>query len=119
MSRPFGVSLLIAGCDARGPQLIHMDPSGTFIVYDAHAIGAGAEGAITQLVEKYNKNMTLEQAKALVTRVMADTMEEKLTPTNFELATVTTLGGFKLETAATLLPLIAVAVEASAAEAAL
>ena len=46
-------------------------------------------------------------------------MEEKLTSTNFELATVTTLGGFKLETAATLLPLIAVAVEASAAEAAL
>jgi len=119
MSRPFGVSLLIAGVDEKGPQLIHMDPSGTFIVYDAHAIGAGSEGAITQLVEKFNKAMTLEQAKALVTRVMADTMEEKLTPTNFELATVTPGGGFKLETAATLTPLIDVALAAAAAEAAL
>jgi 20S proteasome subunit alpha 5 len=71
MSRPFGVSLLIAGTDARGPQLFHMDPSGTYIAYDAHAIGAGAEGAVTQLVEKYNKSMTLEQGKALVTRVLA------------------------------------------------
>ena len=71
MSRPFGVSLLIAGTDARGPQLLHMDPSGTYIVYDAHAIGSGSEGAITQLVEKYSKAMTLEQGKALVTRVLA------------------------------------------------
>lgn len=71
MSRPFGVSLLIAGVDARGPQLLHMDPSGTYIVYDAHAIGSGSEGAITQLVEKYNRAMTLEQGKALVTRVLA------------------------------------------------
>jgi 20S proteasome subunit alpha 5 len=71
MSRPFGVSLLIAGADARGPQLLHMDPSGTYIVYDAHAIGSGSEGAITQLVEKYSKAMTLEQGKALVTRVLA------------------------------------------------
>ena len=71
MSRPFGVSLLIAGTDARGPQLLHMDPSGTYVAYDAHAIGAGSEGAITQLTEKYNKAMTLEQGMALVTRVLA------------------------------------------------
>ena len=71
MSRPFGVSLLIAGADARGPQLLHMDPSGTYVAYDAHAIGAGSEGAITQLQEKYNKAMSLEQGKALVTRVLA------------------------------------------------
>jgi 20S proteasome subunit alpha 5 len=71
MSRPFGVSLLIAGVDARGPQLYHMDPSGTYISYAAHAIGAGAEGAVTQLVDKFTKTLTLEQAKALVTRVLS------------------------------------------------
>lgn len=71
MSRPFGVSLLIAGVDARGPQLYHMDPSGTYISYAAHAIGAGAEGAVTQLVDKFTKSLTLEQAKALVTRVLS------------------------------------------------
>ncbi|KAJ2845836.1 proteasome component pup2, partial [Coemansia erecta] len=41
MSRPFGVSLLIAGVDERGPQLYHTDPSGTFLHYEAKAIGAG------------------------------------------------------------------------------
>lgn len=71
MSRPFGVSLLIAGVDERGPALFHMDPSGTYVSYDAHAIGNGAEGAVTSLADKYNKSLTLEQAKALVTRVLA------------------------------------------------
>jgi 20S proteasome subunit alpha 5 len=29
MSRPFGVSLLIAGVDEKGPALFYTDPSGT------------------------------------------------------------------------------------------
>lgn len=28
MSRPFGVAILFAGIDEKGPQLYHMDPSG-------------------------------------------------------------------------------------------
>jgi len=116
MSRPFGVSLLLAGVDARGPQLFHMDPSGTFVAYAAHAIGAGAEGAVTQLVDKAAGAATLEAACALVTRVLADTMEEKLTPTNFELATVTAARGFRVHTAAELAPLIARAVAEAAAD---
>jgi 20S proteasome subunit alpha 5 len=39
MSRPFGVALLFAGIDEKGPQLFSIDPSGTFIQYDAKAIG--------------------------------------------------------------------------------
>ena len=34
LSRPFGVALLFAGCDPdHGPQLFHMDPSGTYVRY--------------------------------------------------------------------------------------
>ena len=45
LSRPFGVALLFAGCDPdHGPQLFHMDPSGTYVRYDAKAIGSGSEG---------------------------------------------------------------------------
>ena len=51
MSRPFGVALLIAGWDAQGPALYHTDPSGTHTRFDAKAIGAGSEGAQTQLQE--------------------------------------------------------------------
>lgn len=45
MSRPFGVAILFAGIENGEPQLWHMDPSGTYIRYDAKAIGSGSEGA--------------------------------------------------------------------------
>lgn len=46
LSRPFGVALLFAGYDpTHGAQLFHMDPSGTYVQYDAKAIGSGSEGA--------------------------------------------------------------------------
>jgi 20S proteasome subunit alpha 5 len=54
-SRPFGVALLIAGVDEKGPQLYHADPSGTFMAFEAKAIGSGSEGAQTELQEHYNK----------------------------------------------------------------
>ncbi|KAH7937744.1 hypothetical protein HPB49_015167 [Dermacentor silvarum] len=55
MSRPFGVAILFAGIDAKGPQLYHMDPSGTYVQYNAKAIGSGSEGAQQALQEKYHK----------------------------------------------------------------
>ncbi len=117
MSRPFGVSLLLAGVGDAGPQLFHTDPSGTFVQYDAHAIGNGAEGAISVLAEKYSKSTSLAEAQALVTRVLADTMEEKLTPTNFEMVTVTPAAGYRIVPPAELQPLIDAALASAAAEA--
>ncbi len=116
MSRPFGVALLIAGVDARGPTLFHTDPSGTFMRYEAHAIGAGAEGAVTMLQDKYNKSMSLAAAQALAVRVLGDTMEEKLTAGNFELATVTPGRGFVVHPTAELVPLVERALAEAAAE---
>lgn len=55
MSRPFGVAILFAGIDERGPQLYHMDPSGTYVQCDAKAIGSGCEGAQQALQESYHK----------------------------------------------------------------
>lgn len=43
------MALLVAGIDENGPQLYHTDPSGTFIQFDAKAIGAGSESAQTSL----------------------------------------------------------------------
>ena len=37
--RPFGVSLMLAGCDENGPQLYQIDPSGTYFAWKASAIG--------------------------------------------------------------------------------
>ena len=41
----------------------HTDPSGTFVQYEAKAIGSGSEGAQTALQEGYRKDMTLKEAE--------------------------------------------------------
>lgn len=88
MSRPFGVALLFAGIDEKGPRLFHMDPSGTFIQYDAKAIGSGSEGAQQALQEVYHKSMTLKEACKHALTILKQVMEEKLNSTNVEMATV-------------------------------
>lgn len=89
MSRPFGVALLIMGIDENGPQLYHADPSGTFVRYDAKAIGSGSEGAQGELQEKYRKDLSLHDASLLALRVLRQVMEEKLDENNVQLAVVT------------------------------
>lgn len=48
--------------DENGPQLYHMDPSGTYLQFDAKAIGSGSEGAQQSLQEAYHKSITLKEA---------------------------------------------------------
>jgi len=96
MSRPFGVALLIGGIDELGPQLYHTDPSGTFVRYDAKAIGSGSEAAQSELQDKWHKQMTLREAQVLVLRVLKQVMEEKLDQHNVQLAQVTTDKGFHI-----------------------
>lgn len=89
MSRPFGVALLFAGIDKKGPQLYHMDPSGTFIQYEAKAIGSGSEGAQQALQDVYHKSMTLKEACKSALTILKQVMEEKLNSSNVEMAKVT------------------------------
>ncbi|KAF6029096.1 PSMA5 [Bugula neritina] len=95
MSRPFGVALLFAGIDENGPQLFHLDPSGTFIRYDAKAIGSASEGAQQSLQDVFHKSMNLETAIKEVMKILKQVMEEKLTSKNVELAIVTKADGFQ------------------------
>lgn len=90
MSRPFGVALLVAGVDAQGPQLFHTDPSGTFLRYAAKAIGAGSEGAQTQLENEYHRSLTLHEAEVLALQVLKQVMEEKLEAYNVEVGVIST-----------------------------
>ncbi len=41
--RPYGVGLLVAGSDAKGPHLYNTCPSGNYYEYKAHAIGARSQ----------------------------------------------------------------------------
>eukprot|EP00960_Hanusia_phi_P031955 749581-Hanusia_phi.AAC.3 len=103
MSRPFGVALLVAGVDEYGPSLFHTDPSGTFVKYEAKAIGAGSEGAQTALQESYSSSMTLAEAEVLALSTLKQVMEEKLDNKNVELASVKSSDGkFKIYSTAEL-----------------
>lgn len=95
MSRPFGVALLLAGYDdLEGPQLFFSDPSGTFVRYKAKAIGAGSEGAQSNLEESYSETLSLKEAEELALSTLKQVMEEKISTDNIELAHVTKEGGF-------------------------
>ncbi len=89
MSRPYGVALLIAGFDDKGPQLFFSDPSGTYLQYKAKSIGSGSENAQTTLQEKYRDDLTLAEAEQLAIDILRQVMEEKVSQTNVEMASVT------------------------------
>ncbi|KAJ7331284.1 Proteasome subunit alpha type-5 [Desmophyllum pertusum] len=98
LCRPFGVALLFGGVDVKGPQLYHLDPSGTFFQYDAKAIGSGSEGAQQALEEVYHKSMTLREACKSSLTILKQVMEEKLNATNVELGTATPDKKFRMFT---------------------
>ena len=51
--RPFGVSLIIGGIDADGNSKLYLtDPSGTYIEYDAIAIGSDSNQVMKFLEDK-------------------------------------------------------------------
>ena len=44
----------------------HTDPSGTYVKYEAKAIGSGSEGAQTNLQDQYNKVSQVSGRTALL-----------------------------------------------------
>jgi 20S proteasome subunit alpha 5 len=88
LSRPFGVSLLIAGVDDKGAQLWLTDPSGTYTRYEAKAIGAGADAAQAILVEHYHRSMTLAEGQTLALSILKQVMEDKITNVNVDVMVI-------------------------------
>ncbi|KAG6736105.1 hypothetical protein POTOM_061195 [Populus tomentosa] len=60
--RPFGVSLLVAGFDDKGPQLYQVDPSGSYFSWKASAMGKNVSNAKTFLEKRYTDDMELDDA---------------------------------------------------------
>jgi 20S proteasome subunit alpha 5 len=73
-----------------------MDPSGTYVEYEAKAIGSGSEGAQQSLQEKYHRSISLNEAIKESLIILKQVMEEKLNETNIEVATVTKKDGFQI-----------------------
>lgn len=75
--RPFGVALIIAGVDKSGNTIYLTDPSGTYISYDAVAIGSGSEQVNEYLEKYYKKDCTLEDAAILAVESIYLASEDK------------------------------------------
>ncbi|MEM3186449.1 MAG: archaeal proteasome endopeptidase complex subunit alpha [Conexivisphaerales archaeon] len=86
--RPFGVSLIIAGVDGSTPAIYVTDPSGTYLGYNAVAIGGGSEQATELLEQKYKEDMSLEEAISLAVESVKKAGEEKTEPKHVKIAVI-------------------------------
>ena len=63
VSRPYGVSMLVAGIDKDGsPKLFKNDPSGKYVRFKAWCIGQGGENGLTTMQAGYRENMSLDES---------------------------------------------------------
>ncbi len=75
--RPFGVALIIGGVVNNICSLYLTDPSGTYIPYNAIAIGAGSEKVIEFFEKKYTSEIKLEDASILAISAIYLASEDK------------------------------------------
>ena len=75
--RPFGVALILGGVVNKTPQMYLTDPSGTYISYDAIAIGTGSEEVTDFLEKTYKNDLSLDDASALATAGIYLSSEDK------------------------------------------
>lgn len=86
--RPFGVSLIIGGVDKNGSAVFLTDPSGTYVGYDAVAIGAGSDQVSEYFEQNYLKDMSLDDACVLATEAIYLVSEEKVGTKHIKIAVI-------------------------------
>ena len=86
--RPFGVSLLAAGYDHDGPQLMQIDPSGACFGWKATAVGKNFVNAKTFLEKRFNEEMELEDAIHTALLTLKEGFEGEMTEFNIEVGVV-------------------------------
>jgi 20S proteasome subunit alpha 6 len=77
--RPYGVGMLVAGCDRTGPHLFETCPSGNMFEYHAQAIGARSQSAKTYLERTYEEypSLPLDELVRHALRALRETTGRK------------------------------------------
>ncbi len=91
--RPFGVALILGGVVNKAPQLYLTDPSGTYISYDAIAIGAGSEQVTDFLEKTYKSDLSIDDASALAAAGIYLSSEDKEGTSHIRMAHIKTETG--------------------------
>ncbi|KAK4789501.1 hypothetical protein SAY86_016805 [Trapa natans] len=55
---------------------------------ESMAVGSGSEGADSSIQEQYNMDLTLAEAETIALSILKQVMEEKVTPSNVDIAKV-------------------------------
>jgi len=91
--RPFGVALILGGVVNKIPQLYLTDPSGTYISYDAIAIGASSDQVTDFLEKTYKNDLPLDDASALAVAGIYLASEDKEGTSHIRMAHIKTETG--------------------------
>ena len=91
--RPFGVSLIIGGVVNNNPELYLTDPSGTYISYEAIAIGSDSDKVTDFLEKTYTNNLSLDDAGTLAVAAIYLSSEEKEGTSHIRMAQIKTESG--------------------------
>ncbi len=86
--RPFGVALILAGVDKSGSSLFLTDPSGTYIGYNAIAIGAGSDQVNEFLEKNYRSDTDIKEAAVLAIESIYLVSEDKTGIRHIKMATI-------------------------------
>ena len=91
--RPYGVALILGGVVNNTPELYLTDPSGTYISYDAIAIGSGSDSVTDFLEKTYKEDLTLDEASVLASAGIYISSEDKEGTNHIRMAHVKTETG--------------------------
>ena len=91
--RPYGVALILGGVVNNTPQLYLTDPSGTYISYDAIAIGSGSDSVTDFLEKTYKDELTLDEASTLAAAGIYLSSEDKEGTSHIRMAHIKTETG--------------------------
>lgn len=91
--RPYGVALILGGVVNNVPQLYLTDPSGTYISYDAIAIGSGSEQVTDFLEKTYKSDLALDDAAVLASAGIYLSSEDKEGTSHIRMAQIKTETG--------------------------
>lgn len=86
--RPFGSALIIGGVNGEETRLYETDPSGALIEYKATAIGSGVQAAVDVFEERYEEDLSLEDAINLGLDALYEATEGRTTEDSVEIAVI-------------------------------
>ncbi len=86
--RPFGISLVIGGVSDGECEIYETDPSGALVKYKATAIGLGRDKAMTFFEDKYNEELTIDEAIDLAIEGIYIATDGKLAEDTVEISVV-------------------------------